>query len=102
MYRKILIISTIAALMALPQFAFADADGAITGGAGGAVAGALVGGPVGAAVGGVAGVIVGGGVTGPREKTIIVQPGPPCDSRTTQIVGANGASRTTQTTNCPN
>ena len=51
--RPILALSTVALLCASSQIAFADENGAITGGVGGAVAGAVVGGPVGAVVGGV-------------------------------------------------
>ncbi len=97
-------ITTLAAVFAVasPSFALADGDGAVRGGVGGAVAGALVGGPVGAAVGGVAGMAVGGAATGP-DRTVVVQPAAPCDTRTTQTTdNVTGASRTTQTTDCPN
>jgi hypothetical protein len=93
MHRNILALLAAAALICLPQIAFADGDGAVTGLVGGAVAGAVVGGPVGAVIGGAAGGVIGGAATGPQ--------GAPCNSTTTQTTDNNGSS-TTQTTNCPN
>jgi hypothetical protein len=94
MHRNILALLAAAALISLPQIAFADGDGAVTGLVGGAVAGAVVGGPVGAVVGGAAGGVIGGAATGPQ--------GAPCNSTTTQTTDNSGGSSTTQTTNCPN
>jgi hypothetical protein len=108
MRSNIILLMITAALLAAPQFAFADGDGAITGGAGGAVAGAVVGGPVGAAVGGVAGAVIGGATTGPNhphDAVVVAPAGPPpatpCQSRTTQTTDNMGNSSTTQATNCP-
>ena len=86
--------------IALPSLALADDQGAMTGAAGGAVAGAVVGGPVGAVVGGAAGAVMGGVATGPN-RTVVVEPGAPCASRTTQTTDNAGYSRTTTTTDCP-
>ena len=61
MHQKMLFLVAAMALIAAPEFALADGDGAVTGVVGGAVAGAVVGGPVGAVVGGVAGGIIGNG-----------------------------------------
>ena len=92
---------TCATIFTVPVLAFADDNGALTGAAGGAVTGAIVGGPVGAAVGGAAGAVVGGAATGPGHA-VVVQPAEPCSSRTTTTTNNNtGASRTTQTTDCP-
>lgn len=92
------------ATIALPNLAFADGNGALTGAAGGAVAGAVVGGPVGAAVGGTAGAIIGGTASGP-DRAVVVNPPPtavvPCNTRTTQTTDNTGYSSTTQTSNCP-
>src|SRR6478672_2251397 len=75
--------------------------GTATGAAGGAVTGAVVGGPVGAAVGGVAGAAVGSATTG-GPRPVVVEPVQPCASRTTTTTNNNtGATRTTQTTDCP-
>ena len=82
MNQKMLFLLTVMALAAAPQFALADGDGAVTGVVGGAVAGALVGGPVGAVVGGVAGGVIGNTASGPGR--VVVQPGSPCASSTTQ------------------
>jgi hypothetical protein len=103
MTRKFLVLSTAAALFALPSLAFADGQGALTGAAGGAIAGAVVGGPVGAVIGGGAGAVVGGAATGPDGRTVVVEPGgpvAPCASRTTQSTNNYGDTTTTQTTNC--
>ena len=90
-----------ATIFAVPALAFADDNGALTGATGGAVTGAIVGGPVGAAVGGAAGALVGGAATGPN-RPVVVEPAEPCASRTTTTTNNNtGASRTTQTTDCP-
>ena len=86
--------------VASPSLALADDQGAMTGAAGGAVAGAVVGGPVGAVVGGMAGATMGGAATGPN-RTVVVEPGAPCASRTTQTTDNTGYSQTTTTTNCP-
>ena len=98
-----------AAILAAPALAFADDNGAVTGAVGGAVTGAVVGGPVGAVVGGAAGAVIGGTATGPQPvvvapaQPVVVAPAEPCASRTTTTTNNNtGASRTTQTTNCPN
>ena len=72
----------------------------MTGAAGGAVAVAVVGGPVGAVVGGAAAAVMGRAATGPN-RTVVVQPGAPCASRTTQTTDNAGYSRSTTTTNCP-
>jgi hypothetical protein len=100
MHRKTIFLIAAAALIAAPQFAFADGDGTVTGVVGGAVAGAVVGGPVGAVVGGVAGGVIGNAASGPGA--VVVQPGSPCVSRTTQTTNSDGSGSTTQTTNCPN
>ena len=94
--------ASIALLLAVasPSLAVADDQGAVTGAAGGAVAGALVGGPVGAVIGGAAGAAMGGSATGPN-RTVVVEPGAPCASRTTETTDNTGYSRTTTTTNCP-
>ena len=90
-----------ATIFAMPALAFADDNGALTGAAGGAITGAIVGGPVGAAVGGVAGAVAGGAATGP-DQPVVVQPAQPCSTRTRTVTNNNtGASRTTQTTDCP-
>ncbi len=102
MHRNILVLLAAAALISLPQVAFADGDGAVTGLVGGAVAGAVVGGPVGAVVGGAAGSVIGGAATGPQRETVVAQPVTPCNSTATQTTDNSGASSTTQTTNCPN
>ena len=65
MNQKTLFLVVAMALVAAPQFALADGDGAVTEVVGGAVAGAVVGGPVGAVVGGVAGGVIGNGASGP-------------------------------------
>ena len=96
MHRKTLIVIAALALVAAPQIALADGDGAVTGVVGGAVAGALVGGPVGAVVGGVAGGVIGNGVSGPGQQVT------PCGTRTTQTTNSDGSGSTTQTTNCQN
>ena len=95
-------VTSIAILLAVasPSLALADDQGAVTGAAGGAVAGALVGGPVGAVIGGAAGATMGGAATGPN-RTVVVQPGAPCASRTTETTDNTGYSQTTTTTNCP-
>lgn len=99
---RALIIGLSALAIALPNIAFADGDGAVTGAAGGAVAGAVVGGPVGAAVGGAAGGIVGGITSGPRTTVVEPVPVAPCASQTTTTQNDNtGASVTQHTTNCP-
>jgi len=75
MRSTIIVLSTVAALMASSQLSFADGDGAVKGGVGGAVAGAIVGGPIGAAVGGAAGMAVGGAASGPdRNHAVVVEP----------------------------
>jgi hypothetical protein len=90
-----------ATILATGSMAAADDNGALTGAAGGAVTGAIVGGPVGAAVGGVAGAVVGGAATG-APRPVVVEPAQPCATRTTTTTNNNtGASRTTQTTDCP-
>jgi hypothetical protein len=94
MDKKTLFLIAAVAFAAVPQFALADGDGAVTGVVGGAVAGAVVGGPVGAVVGGVAGGIIGNGASGPGQ--------PQCGARTTQRTNSDGSGSTTQTTNCPN
>ncbi len=96
MHQKTLFFSVAMALVAAPQFAFADGDGTATGVVGGAVAGAVVGGPVGAVVGGVAGGVIGNAASGPDRRL------PPCGTRTTQTANSDGSGSTTQTTNCPN
>jgi hypothetical protein len=101
MHRSIIVLSAAAALIALPQFAFADGDGVVTGVVGGAVAGAVVGGPVGAVVGGAAGGVIGGEVTGPNRDRVVVRPVAPCNSRTTETTDSNGNGSATRTTNCP-
>ena len=100
MHKKTLFFMVAMALVAAPQFALADGDGAVTGVVGGAVAGAVVGGPVGAVVGGVAGGVIGNGASGPG--TVVVQPVSPCATRTTQRENSDGFGSTTQTTNCQN
>jgi outer membrane lipoprotein SlyB len=87
-------------VVASPSLALADDQGAMTGAAGGAVAGAVVGGPVGAVVGGAAGAVMGGAATGPN-RAVVVEPGAPCASRTTQTTDNTGYSQKTTTTNCP-
>ena len=67
MSRTILALSAAALICASSQFAFADENGAITGGVEGAVAGAVVGGPVGAVVGGVGGAAIGNSMTNRRH-----------------------------------
>jgi hypothetical protein len=100
--RRLIIGCSTLALTALPTFALADGDGALTGAAGGAVAGAVVGGPVGAAVGGVAGAVIGGAASGPGPVVVAPAPGAgPCNTRTTTTTNNNtGASVTRQTTDC--
>jgi hypothetical protein len=102
MQRTLYALLCASALFAAPQVAFADDNGAGAGIVGGAVAGAVVGGAGGAGGGGGAGGVIGGAATGPRHDTVIVQPGAPCQSRTTQTTDSNGNSSTTQSTNCPN
>ena len=58
MHQRTLFLIAAAAIIAAPQFALADGDGAVTGVVGGAVAGAVVGSLVGAVVGGVAGGVI--------------------------------------------
>jgi hypothetical protein len=86
MHQKTLFLVVAMALVAAPQFALADGDGAVTGVVGGAVAGAVV--------GGVAGGVIGNGASGPGQ--------PPCGTRTTQRTNSDGSGSATQTTNCPN
>lgn len=93
MHQKTLFLIAATALIAAPQFALADGDGAVAGVVGGAVAGAVVGGPVGAVVGGVAGGVIGNAASGPG--TVVVQPGSPCASRTTQRTNSDGSGSTT-------
>ncbi len=102
MHQKMLFLVAAMALIAAPQFALADGDGAVTGVVGGAVAGAVVGGPVGAVVGGVAGGIIGNGASGPTHETVVVQPDSPCMSSTTQTANSDGSGSTTERTDCPN
>lgn len=102
MHKKTLFFIVAMALVAAPQFALADGDGAVTGVVGGAVTGAVVGGPVGAVVGGVAGGVIGNAASGPDRRGVVVQPGSPCGTRTTQRENSDGSGSTTQTTNCPN
>ena len=67
-----LMISIVAASVALPSLAFAQ--GSTVGGAvGGAAVGAVVGGPVGAVVGGTVGAVVGNAAEPPREVITYVQ-----------------------------
>jgi hypothetical protein len=93
------------AFVSLPNLAFADGNGAVTGAAGGAIAGAVVGGPVGAAVGGAAGGIIGGVTSGPGPGPVVVAPPPgpavPCSSRSVTTTDSWGNSVTHQATNCP-
>lgn len=67
-----LMMSIVAASVALPTLAFAQAS-TITGTAGGAAVGAVVGGPVGAVVGGTVGAVVGAAAEPPREVITYVQ-----------------------------
>ena len=90
-------ITAAAAMTLFVSSAFADDQGAVTGGVGGAAAGAVVGGPVGAVVGGVAGATLGGAATGPDHRV----DARPCDTRTVHEEDSNGNSRTMQSTNCP-
>jgi hypothetical protein len=101
MHKKTLFFMVAMALVAAPQFALADGDGAVTGVVGGAVAGAVVGGPVGAVVGGVAGGVIGNAASGPDRRRV-EQPVSPCGTRTTQRENSDGSGSTTQTTNCQN
>ena len=94
MHQKTLFLVVAMALVAAPQFALADGDGAVTEVVGGAVAGAVVGGPIGAVVGGVAGGVIGNGASGPGQ--------PPCGTRTTQRTNGDSSGSMIQTTNCPN
>ena len=67
-----LMISLVAAAVALPSLAFAQ--GSTVGGAvGGAAVGGVVGGPVGAVVGGTVGAVVGNAAEPPREVITYVQ-----------------------------
>jgi hypothetical protein len=72
--KKLLLLSAVAGVLALPVAANAQ-NGAATGAAGGAVGGAIVGGPVGAAVGAGAGAVVGGlsDANRPRFKEYVVK-----------------------------
>lgn len=67
-----LLMSIVAASVALPTLAFAQGS-TITGTAGGAAVGAVVGGPVGAVVGGTVGAAVGMAAEPPREVITYVQ-----------------------------
>lgn len=67
-----LLISIVAASVALPTLAFAQAS-TITGTAGGAAVGAAVGGPVGAVIGGTVGAVVGTAAEPPREVITYVE-----------------------------
>ncbi len=102
MHKKTLFLIAAVALVAVPQFALADGDGAATGVVGGAVTGAVVGGPVGAVVGGVAGGVIGNAASGPDRRRVVVQPVSPCGTRTTQRENSDGSGSTTQRTNCQN
>jgi hypothetical protein len=92
MHKKTLFFMVAMALVAAPQFALADGDGAVTG---------VVGGPVGAVVGGVAGGVIGNAASGPDRRRV-EQPVSPCGTRTTQRENSDGSGSTTQTTNCQN
>src|SRR5260370_15975564 len=67
MLRKILVLSAVSLICGATSVAFADENGAITGGVAGAVGGAAVGGPVGAIVGGVGGAAIGNSMTNHRH-----------------------------------
>jgi uncharacterized protein YcfJ len=71
---KLLLITTVASVLAMPLAANAQ-SGAASGAAAGAVGGAVVGGPVGAAVGAVGGAVVGGisDANRPRFKEYVVK-----------------------------
>src|ERR1700677_3273845 len=71
MHKKTFFFIVAMALVAAPQFALADGDGAVTGVVGGAVTGAVVGGPVGAVVGGVAGGVIGNAASGPDRRRVV-------------------------------
>jgi hypothetical protein len=63
MLKSMLGLTSAAFILATSSVAFADSNGAVTGGVAGAVGGAVVGGPVGAVVGGVGGAAVGNAMT---------------------------------------
>jgi hypothetical protein len=77
MAKRILAVTALAAVLAIPMSAAAQqGSGAVPGAVGGAAAGAAVGGPAGAAVGGVTGAIVGGALTADQStklKQVVVR-----------------------------
>jgi hypothetical protein len=97
--RKTLIVTSVAALIALPGVALAQA-GAATGAAAGAVTGGVVGGPVGAAVGAGVGGAVGGAADQQNRNTtgtVVVTPAPSVSEKNTTCVQGSTSSSCTST-----
>jgi hypothetical protein len=67
-HKLLIAIAALAALLTLPNAAFAQRN-TLAGAGAGAVAGAIVGGPIGAAVGGIGGAYI-GATYGPRRRVV--------------------------------